>query len=125
MVEDGWAFEDPWPTFEEALAAATAVAGKARELYGEELVEVLMYGSRARGDHDPESDLDLLLVKRSNGPVSEDSSLRELRRFVRMKLAMESADWVMVSLYACSLEQVLEWDTSFYRNVRADSIKIG
>lgn len=33
-----------------------------RELYGEELEEIILYGSRARGDADEESDIDLLVV---------------------------------------------------------------
>jgi predicted nucleotidyltransferase len=33
-----------------------------RELYGEELEGIILYGSRARGDADEESDIDLLVV---------------------------------------------------------------
>ncbi|MGI9028977.1 MAG: nucleotidyltransferase domain-containing protein, partial [Ilumatobacteraceae bacterium] len=39
-----------------------AVAADLRELYGARLVSVLVFGSRARGDADPDSDLDLLVV---------------------------------------------------------------
>jgi hypothetical protein len=39
-----------------------AVAADLRELYGSRLVTVLVFGSRARGDADPDSDLDLLVV---------------------------------------------------------------
>lgn len=41
---------------------AAAVAADLRELYRERLREVLIFGSRARGDHTDESDLDLLVV---------------------------------------------------------------
>lgn len=44
VAETEWAFDDPWPTVEQALEAAAVVAAKARELYGDELVEVLLYG---------------------------------------------------------------------------------
>ncbi len=33
-----------------------------REIYGEELDGIILYGSRARGDADEESDIDLLVV---------------------------------------------------------------
>lgn len=41
---------------------ARAVAADLRELYGDRLRTVLLFGSWARGDADPESDIDLLVV---------------------------------------------------------------
>jgi hypothetical protein len=46
----------------DARAIARAVARDLRELYGERLKHVILFGSRARGDADPESDIDLLVV---------------------------------------------------------------
>lgn len=43
-------------------AVARAVAGDLRELYGPRLRDVVLYGSWARGDAHPESDIDLLVV---------------------------------------------------------------
>lgn len=43
-------------------AVAKAVAAELRELYGERLKQVLLFGSWARGDAHPESDIDLLVV---------------------------------------------------------------
>jgi len=33
-----------------------------REFYGEKLVKLVLFGSRARGDNDPDSDIDVLAV---------------------------------------------------------------
>ena len=99
------------------------VAGKARELYGDELVEVLLYGSRASGDHCPESDLDILLVKKS-ATLRRDPLREQLGDFVHIDLATNSSSWCLVSLYASSVEQVRTWDTTFYRNVRADAVEV-
>jgi hypothetical protein len=44
------------------FALARAVADDLRTLFGDRLQRVLVFGSSARGDADPESDLDLLVV---------------------------------------------------------------
>jgi predicted nucleotidyltransferase len=46
----------------DAEEIARAVAHDLRELYGERLRKVLLFGSWARGDAHPESDIDLLVV---------------------------------------------------------------
>ncbi len=125
MAETEWGFDDPWPTVGDALEAAAVVAGKARELYGDELSDVLLYGSRARGDHCPESDLDVLLVKKSRDSMHwRDPIYKKLTDFVLFDLAAERSEWWLVSLYASSVEQVQTWDTTFYRDIRADAIRV-
>lgn len=44
------------------LDIARDVARDLRELYGDRLRQVLLFGSWARGDADPESDIDLMVV---------------------------------------------------------------
>ncbi|HAF12034.1 MAG TPA: hypothetical protein DCK98_18440 [Chloroflexi bacterium] len=41
---------------------ARRVARELRELYGARLKQVVLFGSRARGDADPDSDMDLIVV---------------------------------------------------------------
>ena len=115
--------EDPWPTFEDAMATASYVAEQAFQVYGELLHSVWMYGSRARGDNQPDSDLDLLLVKVSKEADPHDSYRKELRR----RLPDGHLDYVMqvlLSLYTGYIEQLEHWDTMFYRNVRADAVTV-
>ena len=56
------------PVLRDFLAAA-------REAVGKDPVEVLLFGSRARGDHDPTSDYDLIIVY--------DEVTREMKRLIR------------------------------------------
>jgi len=52
--------ESAGPT--DALSVAREVASDLRDLYGERLKRVVLFGSWARGDAHPESDIDLLVV---------------------------------------------------------------
>jgi len=45
-------------------AALVAFVDRLRERYGDDLLHVILFGSKARGDFDDESDLDMLVVMR-------------------------------------------------------------
>lgn len=115
---------DPWPSAEDALSAACSVAGVAREVYGEQLKEVWMFGSRARGNWRIDSDLDLLVL------LSEDGGRRskrwrllpELREELVRRFEYITQD--MISLRGGTPEQMRSWETTFYRSVRRDAIRV-
>ncbi|MXZ07115.1 MAG: nucleotidyltransferase domain-containing protein [Acidimicrobiia bacterium] len=124
MTETEWAFDDPWPTLDDALEAAEVVADRARKLFGDELVEVLLYGSRARGDHCPESDLDILLVTKSEGEERPNRLQEQLDNSIFYEMTVQCFIWSLVSIRTASVNQVRNWDTTFYRNVRAEAIGV-
>ena len=113
---------NPWPTLEDAKATARFVAKQAFSVYGDRLDSVWMYGSRARGDHQPDSDLDLLLVKSSRDFDPRNKLEEQLYMSLLDQLSGDMR--VMVSLHTSYLEQLESWDTMFYRSVRADAIRI-
>lgn len=55
---------------------ASEAAAALRGLYGDRLATVVLFGSHARGDADPDSDIDLMVV--FNGPVEPWDELRRL-----------------------------------------------
>jgi len=49
---------------EEISPILMELKGRLQEFYGDSLVKLLLFGSRARGDNEPDSDLDILAVLR-------------------------------------------------------------
>lgn len=114
--------EDPWPTTEAALETARLVADHAARVYGSLLESVWLYGSRARGDHRPDSDLDVLLVT-----TRKETNPHTLRSELRRHLVLEHFPPEMmgsVFLQTAYSEQFTDWDTMFYRSVRADAVQV-
>lgn len=104
------------------MATARFVAELAREIFGDVLDSVWMYGSRARGDHGKESDLDLLVV--ITEPVSiRDERSKRLRRRIFMEYEAAAESW-LTETHVCHTEQFERWDTMFYRNVRSDAVRV-
>ena len=115
--------EDPWPTKSDALDAASLIARQARKLYGDELAGVWIYGSRARGDNEPDSDLDVLVVKRSKDFDPRNQLLWKLHSALEDHY-FDSFVWILVYIHIAYANQFKSWDTMFYRNVRADAIPV-
>jgi len=63
------------PEQEQVNRVLKDVLNKARQLLGDTLASVVLFGSRARGDSHPDSDLDLLIVAQS---LPDEAGRREL-----------------------------------------------
>ncbi len=92
-------------------------------LYGARLQRVLLYGSRARGDHQPDSDYDVLVVLQ--GPVDfwpEQKALSALSSDILWKTVAEGrpAD---VSFRPVTEDQIQQ-RTGFMHNVRKEMIQL-
>ena len=81
---------------------------------------LLLYGSRARGDHRPDSDWDLLVLL--NRPQKEDSDFASIS-YPLMELGFSLGQYFSVHTYSQE-----EWNNMsflpFYKNVEHDKIEL-
>lgn len=99
---------------------AAAVAHDLRGLYGARLVQVVMFGSRARGDDDEESDLDLLVVL-----ADLDSPWSELRRMDAVLWRHTERSGVTVSAFPVSRSDYEGADSPVLMRARRDAVAVG
>ena len=110
---------DPWPTRADAIRSAGIAGRLLGAVYGPALESVWLYGSRARGDHHKESDLDVLLVGDFTRDQDEfDREWAALCSFFDISIAC------IIAIWRAGPEQFRTWDTMFYRNVRKDAIPV-
>jgi predicted nucleotidyltransferase len=75
-------------------AALTTLVERLRERYGDNLLRVVLFGSKARGDFDDESDLDVLIVAR----MPEGDYRRHWNEIVDLTWDIELAFGIVTSL---------------------------
>jgi predicted nucleotidyltransferase len=104
------------PNVRAALAEAKA---RLAALYGERLERVVLYGSHARGDARPDSDVDLLVVLR--GEVEPYTEIKRTGLLALDLLLDYGAD---VSIQPYGVEDAADTRRSFTRNVAADGVAL-
>ena len=88
-------------------------------LYGDRLDRVLLYGSRARGDAGPESDVDVLVVLRG-----EVDPVAEIARTEYLVAGLSLEHDLVLSCVFLSLEEYYDEADLFLRYVRPDAIPV-
>lgn len=89
--------------------------------YGDRLRRVVLYGSRARGDATPESDVDVLVVLR--GPI--ENSYREIKRMGDLRMDLFERHRLYFSLLPYDEEAYQDMRRPFMQNVHAEGIELG
>jgi predicted nucleotidyltransferase len=87
--------------------------------YGPRLVRLILYGSQARGDAEPDSDIDVLVVLRDCGPMTQERTL--CRREIT-DLCLKY-DTVIMPIYV-SEERYLHSEMPLFRNVRHEGVAV-
>lgn len=93
-------------------------AAKAREACGDAIEEIILFGSVARGDDRPDSDIDILVIT-----SREDFRLREYLTGLAFDLLMLSGEWLSVKvIYRADLAAHRQYP--FIRHVLHDGVAV-
>ncbi len=105
-------------------AALGAFVARLRQQYGDDLLRVVLFGSKARGDADDESDMDVLVVVR----VPLDDYERHWTPIVDLAWDVEfEHDFLVLSPLIkdeASYAQMQEWNMLINRNIEQDGIEL-
>lgn len=89
------------------------------EIYGERLVRLVLFGSQARSDAEPESDIDILVVLQ--GPVSPG---QEIARAGEMTATLSLKYDVVVSCTFISADRYATEQSPLLLNVRREGVAV-
>lgn len=90
------------------------------KLYGNELVELILFGSYARGDNHEESDVDFALVLRSSNIHPSEEICKT--NFISLELELKYG--LMLSTIPVSLEKKQRAMQGVYQDIRKEGIII-
>jgi len=95
---------------------------KMRELYGDDLEKVILYGSYARGDYDDESDIDVMVLVKCDDKKIEE--LDKKHTSVMSDLCLDYEIYIPVLVY--NISYFNEWKNymPLFRNIVKDGIEV-
>jgi predicted nucleotidyltransferase len=89
------------------------------QIYGDQVHNILLYGSRARGDEKTDSDIDILIVLKD-----EFNYLEMLKRSDDLAASISLENDVVISRAFVSEKDYKERQTPFLMNVRREAIAV-
>lgn len=101
------------------LSAIKAVKVRLQEMYGDRLAHVVIYGSHARNEARPESDVDILVILHDDYEVHT-----ELKHLSPLSLDLLEQYGVYVSLQPFSIEETQKRQSPLMINIRAEGMEL-
>lgn len=95
-------------------------AGEIREIYGDVLKEVIVYGSYAHGDYQKNSDIDIMILV----DASDTEIKRRFNLVCDLAYDFELEYGIVISPLVKNEEHFMKWSDTlpFYRNVKQEGI---
>lgn len=90
-----------------------------QKMYGDRLVKLILFGSHARGEANLDSDIDLLILLKSN--ISQFQEILNMSE-LRVKMLLEHDE--LVSIIPMSEEDFYTRNVAFLRNIRKEGIEL-
>ena len=88
-------------------------------LYGDRLTQMVLYGSQARGDAHPDSDIDVLVVLKGQVQIGE-----EIDRTIPIVADLSLQNDVVISCNFMNEERFTNYQGPLLRNIRREGILI-
>lgn len=89
------------------------------QLYGDRLTQMVLYGSQARGDARPDSDIDILVVLK--GQVNPGEEIKRTSQ-IRGDLSLQNDE--VISCQFMNEEKFTNYQSPLLRNIRKEGILI-
>jgi predicted nucleotidyltransferase len=98
----------------------TEFVRKARQRFDDQLVSIVLFGSRARGEAEPDSDMDVLVVMTSAEP-----EIRRKVRYLAVEVWLEHGIYLSTRVWSqVHWRKLEELQTMLYQNIRRDGINL-
>ena len=88
-------------------------------IYGDELYRIILYGSQARGDARPDSDIDLLILLKN--PFNYFQETQRISVLIA-DICLEHT--VVISCMFATVWKYQEYESGFFRNIRREGVPI-